>query len=123
MALCVAAIAGTAAYTALRYRELPNRVPLHFGIAGWVDGYGPRGAIWLLPIVQLFIALVYRIASESAGPRLLYVDLLTIVLLGWIQAQVITVAITGTKRIPPARLYAAVALFFASVVLLIFVVR
>jgi hypothetical protein len=53
----------------------------------------------------------------------LYADLLTIVLLGWIQMQIITVAISGTKRIPPARLYPAVALFFAGVVLSIFVGR
>jgi Protein of unknown function (DUF1648) len=123
MALCAAAIGGTAAYTALRYRELPDRVPLHFGIAGWADGYGPRPLIWLLVIVQLFVVLAYCIASESAGPRLLYADLLTIVLLGWIQTQVIAVAIAGTKRISPARLYTAVALFFAGVVLAIFVVR
>jgi Protein of unknown function (DUF1648) len=123
MALCAAAIAGTVAYTALRYRELPDRVPLHFGIAGWADGYGPRPSIWLLVVVQLFVVLVYRIASESAGPRLLYADLLTIVLLGWMQMQVIAVAITRAKRIPPVRLYAAIALFFAGVVLSIFVVR
>ncbi|HEY1680143.1 MAG TPA: DUF1648 domain-containing protein [Candidatus Tumulicola sp.] len=123
MALCAAAIAGTIAYTALRYRELPDRVPLHFGIAGWADGYGPRATIWLLVVVQLFIMLVYRSVSQTAGPRLLYADLLTIVLLGWIQMQIIAVAIAGTKRIPPARLYTAVALFFAGVLLSIFVVR
>jgi hypothetical protein len=123
MALCAAAIAGTVAYTALRYRELPDRVPLHFGIAGWADGFGPRVAIWLLVLVQLFVMLAYRSVADEAGPRLLYADLLTVLLLGWIQMQVITVAISGAKRIPPARMYTALALYFAGVVLSIFVVR
>lgn len=111
------------AYTALRYRELPDRVPLHFGLMGGADGFGPRPAIWLFVIVQVFVAVVYLTASQAAGQRLLYVGLLTVVLFAWLQSQIVAVTIAGTNRIPAARLYTAIALFVAGVVLSIFAVR
>ena len=123
MASCVAVIAGTIVYTALRYRELPERVPIHFGLMGGADGFGPKPAIWLLVVVQVLVAVVYLTASQAAGQRLLYVGLLTIVLLAWLQAHIVAVAIDGTNRLQPARLYTAVALFCAGVALSIFVLH
>jgi uncharacterized membrane protein len=34
---------------AIFYFSLPESIPIHFGIDGVSDGYGPRGMIWLLP--------------------------------------------------------------------------
>jgi uncharacterized membrane protein len=33
------------------FDNLPERIPIHFGINGQPDGFGDKGMIWLLPII------------------------------------------------------------------------
>lgn len=53
-----ALVAATFAATADAYPHLPDKVPLHIGLNGTVDGWGPRPAIWMLPVVQLLTTLL-----------------------------------------------------------------
>lgn len=55
-AVGLAVIAYTAWMTASEYENLPDRLPLSFWVDGTPTGYGPRSAIWVVPIVQLLIA-------------------------------------------------------------------
>lgn len=68
-AVGAAIIIVTIAFTASRYRELPDRIPLHFGITGIADSYGPRPFIWLVVGMQLLCAAVYTVLYLSAGDR------------------------------------------------------
>ncbi len=40
---------------AIFYFSLPETIPIHFGIDGVPDGYGPRGMIWLLPGIAFLL--------------------------------------------------------------------
>ncbi|WP_300673015.1 DUF1648 domain-containing protein [Soonwooa sp.] len=40
-------------FSALTYRNLPKRIPIHFGISGTADGYGNKLFYWLMPILGL----------------------------------------------------------------------
>ena len=54
--LGLAIIALTIVTTAIAYPGLPDRAPLHLGLTGKVDSYGPKPAIWLMVGVQIFSA-------------------------------------------------------------------
>lgn len=124
IALCVAIIAGTAIYTGLRYRELPATVPLHFGLAGRVDGTGPRPAIWLIVAVQTFIGITYSFTYLSGGPqRMLFVGCWTVAFMAWLQIRIISVAIAGTNRLPVFVFWAAFTVFIAGVFVILNLTR
>lgn len=46
--LCILMIAAMTAVTAYFYPSLPASMPIHWNVAGQVDGYGPRWHLWLL---------------------------------------------------------------------------
>ncbi|MEO0734489.1 MAG: DUF1648 domain-containing protein [Bacteroidota bacterium] len=35
------------------YGELPDRIPIHFGITGQADGFGSKVILWILPVINL----------------------------------------------------------------------
>ena len=37
----------------VNYPRLPERIPIHFGVTGEPDAWGPRETIWLLPLMGL----------------------------------------------------------------------
>jgi len=41
--------------SAVAYSNLPERIPIHWNFRGEVDGFGPRGTIFLIPFVMLFM--------------------------------------------------------------------
>ncbi len=62
-------IVATFLITATRYRELPERIPIHFGIDGTVDNYGPRYMVWLLVGVQIATAVSYLLIFANGRLR------------------------------------------------------
>jgi hypothetical protein len=103
-------IVGTAIRTAASYGDLPDRVPIHFGITGKADSYGPRPVIWLLVGVQVMVAIIYAAVFSMGAPHgsLVAADAL-LALFGWVQLQIIDAAISGTNRIPPGRMWLSIA--------------
>jgi hypothetical protein len=95
-----AIVASTAALTASRYGELPARVPIHFGISGVADRYGPRPAVWLLVGVQLLIGAIFAVMRGAGG---LALDLLIgdclLAVFAWVQVQIVSLAISGKDRL------------------------
>ncbi|HEY1881759.1 MAG TPA: DUF1648 domain-containing protein [Candidatus Cybelea sp.] len=59
-------VAVTVVLTSRRYAQLPDRIPIHFGLMGDVDGYGPRFLAWLLVFVQLGVAVQFLLLSAMA---------------------------------------------------------
>ncbi|HEY3676279.1 MAG TPA: DUF1648 domain-containing protein [Candidatus Tumulicola sp.] len=124
MALCVGIIAGTVAYTGLRYRELPERVPLHFGFSGRVDGTGPRPAVWLIVALQIFIGVTYAFTYLSGGSqRMMLVGCWIVAFMGWLQIQIVSVAISGSNRLPAIALWGGLAVCLLGVFAIVSLVR
>ena len=46
--LCGALLIGITIWVACRYGALPDRIPIHYGVNGVVDGYGAKSMIWVL---------------------------------------------------------------------------
>jgi Protein of unknown function (DUF1648) len=108
--------AGTVAYTAFRYRELPDRIPLHFGITGRADWLGPRPLVWLLVGIQALVVVPYSLGVFSFTGREPLVGLLAVTLTAWLQIEVVNASINGTNRTPPARLWTVLAVFLIAVI-------
>jgi hypothetical protein len=118
IAFCVAAIAGTIAYTALRYGELPERVPLHFGLTGQATGFGPRPAVWLIPAVQVIVTVGYAAPSLAGSSRpLLLVGCAIVLFCGYLQTLIVTAALTRANRLPLLRFWIALAILAIAVLL------
>lgn len=47
------------------YGSLPERVPMSIGFNGTVNAYGPRSAIWLLPVVMLVSAGIFLFSGYA----------------------------------------------------------
>lgn len=45
-------------YTIVKYPGLPAEIPTHYNFAGEIDGYGGKGAIWVLEGVNLGIFIM-----------------------------------------------------------------
>ena len=46
--LCGALLIGITVWVACRYCSLPDKIPIHYGADGVVDGYGAKSMIWVL---------------------------------------------------------------------------
>ena len=46
--LCGALLIGITVWVACRYGSLPDRIPIHYGADGVIDGYGAKSMIWVL---------------------------------------------------------------------------
>lgn len=42
-------------YCAFSWGSLPQKIPAHFGLNGHADSWAPKGMLWVLPILYLFI--------------------------------------------------------------------
>lgn len=106
-------VAITVAITATRYGKLPDRVPIHFGIDGTVNGYGPRYTVWAPVLLQLIIAFIsarHFVAGSLQGMLIAGDALLAICLAA--QVQIISAALGGRKRISTLTFW----LFFAAMI-------
>ena len=46
--LCAVLLVGCTIWVACRYGSLPDRIPVHYGADGVIDGYGSKSTIWML---------------------------------------------------------------------------
>ena len=53
--LCAALLISMMVWVACRYAALPDRIPVHYGADGVVDGYGDKSMIWVLLSIAWFI--------------------------------------------------------------------
>ncbi|HZV77772.1 MAG TPA: DUF1648 domain-containing protein [Candidatus Babeliales bacterium] len=107
-------IIGTVVTTAARYRELPDRIPIHFGLDGSANRYGPRSAIWILVATQLLIASTYALTGGEGGLGSLITNDCILAIAWYAQLQIISAAITGQNRINPLRFWIFFAVMMAA---------
>jgi uncharacterized membrane protein len=113
-AIAAAIVVGTAALTALRYPALPDRVPIHFGFDGRADRYGPRPAAWIAVGAQLVVAMLYAaLYIAGAARQALVGGVVLLAFFGWMQKEILEAATSGTNRIPPSRMWAAIVILIA----------
>ncbi|MBV9718008.1 MAG: DUF1648 domain-containing protein [Candidatus Eremiobacteraeota bacterium] len=103
LAVGAAIVLLTIVLTAVRYSELPSRVPLHFGITGMADSYGPRPFIWLTVGLQFLLAGIYTaVYATTREPRMIIVAVAVLAVLLWAQIQIVSAAVTRRNRVPVA---------------------
>jgi uncharacterized membrane protein len=92
-------IAVTIAVTIARYRDLPEAIPIHFGLDGKPNWYGPRITIWLIPGIQLLItATALSLGAQTPHSSLVF-WLAILVLCCSMQLLIIAAATNGTQRL------------------------
>ena len=100
--LAVGLIGATVVVTAARYGDLPKTIPVHFGIDGRADSYGPRPIIWLPVAIQCFVSLTSLLLYASGRP--VGVPIITticvVAILFWLAISWQTAAITRSDRLP-----------------------
>lgn len=50
-------------WIAAHYGVLPDRIPIHFGLLGRPDGWAPKDAIWLMPVMSVFMYVVLSVGQ------------------------------------------------------------
>lgn len=58
--LMIVFLLSTYIFTAIVFRQLPDKVPMHWNIRGEADGFGPRGSVWITPGIQVLITLLFQ---------------------------------------------------------------
>ena len=61
--LCAALLISMMVWVACRYAALPDRIPVHYGADGVIDGYGDKSMIWVLLAITWFIVGLLSVAE------------------------------------------------------------
>jgi hypothetical protein len=89
----------TIAVTIARYRDLPETIPIHFGLDGKPNWCGPRITIWLIPGIQLLItATALSLGAQTPHSSLVF-WLAILVLCSAMQLLMLDAATNGTQRL------------------------
>jgi hypothetical protein len=57
------------AWVAAHWAGLPERVPVHFGLSGQADAWGPKGMIALVPAVATFLFVTLTVGQYFGKPN------------------------------------------------------
>jgi hypothetical protein len=99
--LGAAIMVGTAAITSSRYGDLPETIPIHFGLDGTVNRYGPRSMAWVLVVNQVVIAAAFFTLYATTGTRgVLVMGVCLLALFLRVQLLILSAAMAGAKRAP-----------------------
>ena len=125
-------------YTFISYRELPDIIPIHFGIDGTPDGFSTKKMSWLLPFISTFIFGLLFYLSKNQSSSLLnlpsnikenktlssnilhFVNLIVMVLFSVITYKSINVALEKSSRLSSATLYLVALLFLGIIGIMIY---
>lgn len=66
--VCAMLLIGCTIWVACRYGSLPDRIPIHYGANGVVDGYGSKSMIWA--VIAIMWAVVGIVSAVEQFPRL-----------------------------------------------------
>jgi len=125
-------------YTFISYRELPDIIPIHFGLDGTPDGFSTKKMSWLLPFIATFIFGLLFYLSKNQSSSLLnlpsnikenktlssniihFVNLIVMVLFSVITYESINVALEKSSRLSSATLYLVALLFLGIIGIMIY---
>lgn len=125
-------------YTFISYRELPDIIPIHFGIDGTPDGFSTKKMNWLLPIIASFIFGLLFYLSKNQSSSLLnlptnikenkqlssniihFVNLIVMVIFSVITYESINIALEKSSRLSSATIYLIALLFLGIIGIMIY---
>lgn len=61
--LCAALLISMTVWVACRYAALPDRIPVHYGADGVIDGYGDKSMIWVLLAIMWGLVIVLSVTE------------------------------------------------------------
>ena len=62
--LCAVMLVGITIWVACRYGALPDRIPIHYGADGVIDGYGGKSMIWILVAISWVLIGVISVIEQ-----------------------------------------------------------
>ena len=65
--LCVAVLIGITIWVGRCYAALPDRIPVHYGANGVIDGYGNKNTIWFLVTGMWGLVVVLTTVEQFPG--------------------------------------------------------
>ncbi len=65
--LCVAVLIGITIWVRRCYAALPDRIPVHYGANGVIDGYGSKNTIWFLVAGMWGLVVVLTTVEQFPG--------------------------------------------------------
>ena len=125
-------------YTFISYRELPDIIPIHFGLDGTPDGFSTKKMSWLLPFIATFIFGLLFYLSKNQSSSLLnlpsnikenktlssniihFVNLIVMVIFSVITYESINVALEKSSRLSSATIYLVALLFLGIIGIMIY---
>lgn len=109
-ALAAAIVVMTFVQTLAEYPALPERVPLGFAWNGIPNRFGPRPAIWMLPVVEVLCVAIfafagYALANDWPGAHgslrgMVVFAPCELAILWRAQSLIISAAKSGEKHVP-----------------------
>lgn len=108
IAVCALLILAAAIATLIYYPDFPPTVPVHWGVDGTPDGYGPRAILWLLGPGLMGAILIIGLSLPWLSPKRFEVDtfkgtcsyftVVIIFMLGLLHAAVLHAILTGSHE-------------------------
>jgi uncharacterized membrane protein len=120
--VALALVALTWGAAALLYPGLPAQIPTHWNFRGELDGYGPKATTFLMPGFMVFLLILFwalptlspkNFEVDSFRATYLFVMVLTLGLMAYIQAVILYAAKTGGRLDVSRALVGGIFLFFA----------
>lgn len=65
--LSLLVLLGTALFLALYWKDIPQKVPMHFNAAGEIDRWGSRAELLILPVIAWLLYLLMTVVEQFPG--------------------------------------------------------
>ncbi len=92
----VALMAGMWVYVAAKIPQLPEKIPMHYNLAGQVDRWGPPVELYIMPAIALvswfvpaIVGLVVFRSHQGAGRAIVWLSTATVIFLFFILAGMV----------------------------------
>jgi uncharacterized membrane protein len=82
---------------AFNYRELPQRIPTHFGLSGLADAWGDKSSLWIIVGLTCVLYAIFSLV-RFLPPRLINVPVseehraaaipISLEMIGWVKAEI-----------------------------------
>ena len=65
--LSLLVLLGTAVFLVLYWKDIPQKVPMHFNAAGQIDRWGSKAELLILPVIALLLYLLMTVVEQFPG--------------------------------------------------------
>lgn len=65
--LSLLVLLGTALFLALYWKDIPQKVPMHFNAAGQIDRWGSKAELLILPVIAWLLYLLMTVVEQFPG--------------------------------------------------------